>query len=83
MIVLLIAVLVLVVGLVVAVIVGKVGSDSMAGPTRTTPFELPQGRMGSERVEEIRIDQSLRGYNMAQVDAVLDKLRDEDRKSVV
>lgn len=77
MMILLIVFLILVVGAVVAVVVGRVGVDSMASPTATSPFELPAGRLGSAGVDAVRLDQSLRGYNMAQVDAVLDRLFDE------
>lgn len=77
MMILLIAVLVLVVAAVVAVVVGRVGVDPMSPPADTSPFELPAGRLGSAGVDAVRLDQSLRGYNMAQVDAVLDRLFDE------
>lgn len=77
MIVFLIAVLVVVVGLVVAVVVGRVGTDSMAAPTRTASFNLPPGPVGSNGMETVRFDQALRGYNMSQVDQVLDRLFDE------
>ena len=79
MMVLLISLLVLVVGVVVGVLVGKIGSgpgalDGMAPAARTSAFELPKGRLGSAGADVIKLDQSLRGYNMVQTDAVLDKL---------
>lgn len=77
MMILLIVVLVLVIGAVVAVVVGRVGADSMSAPTATSAFDLPEGKLGSAGVDAVRLDQSLRGYNMAQVDAVLDRLFDE------
>lgn len=77
MMILLIVVLVLVVGGVVAVVVGRVGADTMSSPTATSAFALPEGKLGSAGVDAVRLDQSLRGYNMAQVDAVLDRLFDE------
>lgn len=79
MMILLIALLVLVVGVVVAVVVGKVGTDPMSDPNRTSAFELPAGPLGVRGLDGVRFDQALRGYNMAQVDAVMDKLRDELR----
>lgn len=75
--VLLIVVLVLVIGVVIALVVGKVGSDSMSSPTRTSSFELPED-LGARGPDGIRLDQSFRGYNMSQVDAVLDALFEEN-----
>lgn len=77
MIVFLIVLLVLVVGAVVAVVVGRVGTDTMSEPGTTSGFELPDGRLGALGPDAVRLDQSFRGYNMAQVDAVLDRLFDE------
>ena len=71
------AVLVLVVGAVVAAVVGRLGTDRMSAPTGTSAFELPEGHLGERGVDAVRLDQSLRGYNMGQVDAVLDRLFDE------
>lgn len=75
----LIALLVLVIAVVVGVVSGKVGSsaqalDTMDGATRTSAFELPEGPLGAKGRDVIQLDQSLRGYNMVQTDAVLDKL---------
>lgn len=82
MMVFLIATLVVVVACVIGIVVGKVGTktdalDTMDEATRTSAFELPDGRLGSAGMDQVRLDQSLRGYNMVQVDAVLDKLFDE------
>lgn len=79
MIVVLIALLVLLIGVVSAVAIGKFGSDALKDarlddPTGTSAFVLPTGRLGSEGAQRVQIDQALRGYNMTQVDAVLDKL---------
>lgn len=75
---LLIVVLVLVVGAIVAVVTGRVGVDSMSAPTETSSFELPEGPLGRAGVDAVRFDQRLRGYDMGQVDAVLDRLFDEN-----
>lgn len=75
---LLIVVLVLVIGAIVAVVTGRVGADSMSAPTETSPFELPDGPLGQAGVDAVRFDQRLRGYDMGQVDAVLDRLFDEN-----
>ena len=79
MMVLLIALLVVVIALVVGVVTGRLDGtssavDTMDAPTRTSAFELPAGRLGSAGADQIKIDQALRGYNMVQTDAVLDKL---------
>ena len=73
----LIVLLVVVVGLVLAVVVGRFGG-SMDSPTATTPFEpLPRGELSAEDIDVLRFDQTLRGYRMGQVDDVLDRLRAE------
>lgn len=77
MMVVLIIVLVLVIGALVAVVTGRIGLDSMSGAGSTQSFELPEGRLGARGVDAVRFDQALRGYNMGQVDAVLDRLFDE------
>ena len=88
----LIALLVILVGVVVAVVSGRVGGsrtassdgelageasvnvDTMDEATSSSSFSLPAGHLGSNGASKIQLDQSLRGYNMAQVDAVLDRL---------
>lgn len=77
MIVLLLLVLVVLVGLVVALVLGRLGgrAEAMAAPTSTSPFEpLPEGRLDPDRAREVRFDIGLRGYRMDQVDATLDRL---------
>ena len=77
MIVFLVLVLVVLVGLVVALVLGRLGGrgEAMAAPTSTSPFEpLPEGRVDPDRVRDVRFDIGLRGYRMDQVDATLDRL---------
>ncbi|HWC21468.1 MAG TPA: DivIVA domain-containing protein [Flexivirga sp.] len=77
MLVFLIALLVVVIGLVVFAILGHFGTH-LEDPTGTSPFEsLPRGLVTAEDVEQVRFDQTLRGYRMGQVDEVLDRLRAE------
>ncbi|RNI19479.1 DivIVA domain-containing protein [Flexivirga caeni] len=77
MLVFLIALLVVVIGLVVFAIVGHFGA-TLEDPTRTSPFEsLPRGIVTPEDIDQVRFDQTLRGYRMGQVDEVLDRLRAE------
>ncbi|TWP34542.1 DivIVA domain-containing protein [Leekyejoonella antrihumi] len=77
MIVFLIVLLVVVVGVVLAGVVGRFGGH-FDEPTLTTPFEpLPRGEMTAEDIDVLRFDQTLRGYRMGQVDDVLDRLRVE------
>lgn len=77
MLVFLIALLVVVIGLVVFAILGHFGTH-LEDPTATSPFEsLPRGLVMAEDVEQVRFDQTLRGYRMGQVDEVLDRLRAE------
>lgn len=77
MLVFLIALLVVVIGLVVFAILGHFGTH-LEDPTGTSPFEsLPRGVVNAEDVEQVRFDQTLRGYRMGQVDEVLDRLRAE------
>lgn len=77
MIVFLIALLVVVIGLVVFAILGHFGTH-LEDPTGTSPFEsLPRGVVTAEDIEQVRFDQTLRGYRMGQVDEVLDRLRAE------
>lgn len=72
----LIALLVLVIGLVVAGVVGLYGGH-LDPPVRTTPFQPLPPAFGPEQIDTLRFDQTLRGYRMGQVDDTLDRLRDE------
>lgn len=77
MLVFLIVLLVVVIGLVIFGIVGHFGAH-LEEPTGTSPFEsLPRGVVTPEDIDEVRFDQTLRGYRMGQVDEVLDRLRAE------
>ncbi|WP_297649523.1 DivIVA domain-containing protein [Pseudonocardia sp.] len=42
-----------------------------------TPTRLPAGEIDGEDVRELRFPQAVRGYRMAEVDWVLDRLADE------
>ena len=77
MLVFLIALLVVVIGLVIFAILGHFGAH-LEDPTGTSPFEsLPRGIVTPEDIDQVRFDQTLRGYRMGQVDEVLDRLRAE------
>lgn len=73
---LLIVLLVLVIGLVVAGVVGWYGGH-LDPPVRTSPFEPLPERFEPGQIDTLRFDQTLRGYRMGQVDDTLDRLRDE------
>lgn len=78
MIVFLLAVLVLIIGAVVAVVLGRTGGMSveMAQPVRArAPLALPDGPLGPDDLAMVRLDRAVRGYRMDQVDDLLDRLR--------
>lgn len=78
MIVFLIAVLLLVIGAVVAVVLGRTGdlSVEMAEPVRPlAPLRLPDGPLGPDDLALVRLSRAVRGYRMDQVDDLLDRLR--------
>lgn len=79
MIALVLAALLVVVGLAVALALGKLSFLGADAPTRTAPFEeLPaRGPVHPEDLEDLRFDQVLRGYRMVQVDRALERLREE------
>lgn len=78
MIVVLLALLLVVIGLAAAVVIGRIPVTGMDEATATTPFEpLPEGPVTDADLDEVRFDQTLRGYRMTQVDGVIDRLRDE------
>lgn len=76
MIAVLLALLVVVVGLVVAVVLGRIPVRGMEEPVGSSPFEpLPEQDVQPDDVDALRFDQVLRGYRMSQVDGTLDTLR--------
>ncbi len=78
MIVFLLAVVILLIGAVVAVVLGRTGTMSveMAEPARPlAPLQLPDGPLGPDDLALVRLDRSIRGYRMDQVDDLLDRLR--------
>lgn len=71
----LIVLLVLVIGLVVAGVIGLFGGH-LDPPVRTSAFEQLPPAVRPGDVDALRFDQTLRGYRMGQVDDTLDRLRD-------
>ncbi|WP_432515241.1 DivIVA domain-containing protein [Kineococcus sp. SYSU DK001] len=70
----------LTVGAVVAVVTGRV-SGALGPATSTRPFRgLPEGPVAAADVDAVRFSLGLRGYRMDEVDAVLDRLREEIRE---
>ncbi len=70
-----------VIGVVVAVALGRLGGG--LGPAGTTlpPLGLPDGRIEGRDLDRVRISPALRGYRMDQVDEVLDRVgRELDRR---
>lgn len=59
-----------------AFVVGR--SEGMVpAPPDAGDDNLPPGRLAAEMVDRARFGLAFRGYRMAEVDAVLDRLRDE------
>ncbi len=68
---------VVLVGLTVAAILGRV-DGSLGEPTDSLSYQpLPSAPLTSQDVQMIRLDTGLRGYRMAQVDEVIDRLAAE------
>lgn len=75
-----VALTVVLVGLVVAVVVQRVGLPGVEPPVTTESFTpLPRGGVDLDAITELRFDPALRGYRMSQVDEVVDRLVDEIR----
>jgi DivIVA domain-containing protein len=70
----------LAVGAVAAVVTGRV-SGAMGPATSSRPYRgLPEGPVLASDVDAVRFSLGLRGYRMDEVDAVLDRLREEIRE---
>ncbi|MEZ0492162.1 DivIVA domain-containing protein [Kineococcus sp. TBRC 1896] len=68
------------IGAVVAVVTGRIGG-AMGPATSTRPYRgLPEGPVSAGDVDAVRFSLGLRGYRMDEVDAVLDRLREEIRE---
>ena len=76
----LLALVLLAVGAVGAVATGRV-SGGLGPATSTRPHRgLPEGPVLAGDVDGVRFSTALRGYRMDEVDAVLDRLREEIRE---
>jgi len=61
-------------GLVIAVAVGRIGGGLDAPASSLPSRGLPAGAVGSADLAQVRFSPALRGYRMDEVDAVLDRL---------
>ncbi|MGB3259086.1 MAG: DivIVA domain-containing protein [Ornithinimicrobium sp.] len=69
---------VLALGVIVAVIVSRSAIPGVEAPVSTQSYAgLPPGPVHSSDLDGVRLDLAFRGYRMDQVDAVLDRLRQE------
>ena len=59
-----------------AVVFGR-GEELAPLPPGATPTRLPVGDVDGDDVRELRFQQAVRGYRMAEVDWVLERLADE------
>ena len=74
MILFLVLVVILLIGLAIAAVMGKIGGF-MADPTSSQSFGgLPEGPLSTDNLAQLHFDQALRGYRMNQVDEVIDAL---------
>ena len=74
MILFLVLIVILLIGLIVAAVMGKIGGF-MAAPTSSQSFGgLPAGPLATDSLAQLHFDQALRGYRMNQVDEVIDAL---------
>ena len=63
--------------LVITVVFGPGGERSTAEPD-SVPMDVPQGRiLNADDLEKVRLPVAFRGYRMAEVDALLDRIGDE------
>ncbi len=68
---------IVVLGLVVAVALGRIGGGLDAPESSLPPTGLPDGELTANDLEQVRFAPALRGYRMDQVDAALDRLGSE------
>ena len=74
MILFLVLVVILLIGLAIAAVMGKIGGF-MADPTSSHSFAgVPAGPLSADGMAQLHFDQALRGYRMDQVDKVIDAL---------
>ena len=70
----LVLIVIVLIGLTVAAVMGKIGGF-MADPTSSQSFGgLPAEPLSAQDVAHLHFDQALRGYRMNQVDEVIDAL---------
>jgi DivIVA domain-containing protein len=70
-----------VLGLVVAVALGRIGGGLAAPASSLPPTGVPAGELTREGLDAVRFAPALRGYRMDQVDDVIDRLCGElDRR---
>ncbi|HEY7718320.1 MAG TPA: DivIVA domain-containing protein [Pedococcus sp.] len=67
---------VLLVGVVAALVTGRLSYDPMPAPVSTAPDPGLRESFGAGDIEALHFDTALRGYRMDQVDEVLDRLQD-------
>lgn len=66
-----------VLGLVVAVALGRIGGGLAEPASSVPPSGLPEADLHPDDLDGVRFAPALRGYRMEQVDQVIDRLRDE------
>lgn len=71
------AVAVVLVGLTVAAVFGRIDGSLVEPTTSLSYLPLPDGPLTVEDIQALRLDTGLRGYRMDQVDDVLDRLSAE------
>jgi DivIVA domain-containing protein len=66
-----------VLGLVVAVALGRIGGGLAEPASSLPPTGLPEGDLRADDLDGVRFAPALRGYRMEQVDEVIDRLVDQ------
>lgn len=69
--------LIAVIGVLAALLSGRAGATMAPATTTRQQFTLPTTPLDSTDVERLRFSVGLRGYRMDEVDAAVDRLRDE------